>query len=57
MVLPFVPVVIHALVIMQLNNLYRGIAEKLTAMENHRTNADFNNSLLIKRQVIVVVPC
>lgn len=47
--LPFVPVVLHALVIMFLNACYRRIAEQLTALENHRTDAQYNNSLLLKR--------
>lgn len=36
MVLPMLPVVLHALVIMGVNTLYRIIAEWLTALENHR---------------------
>jgi len=34
---------------MGLNTLYRSIAEWLTALENHRTDNDHNNSLIIKR--------
>jgi hypothetical protein len=49
MVLPFVPVVLHALVIMLLNTAYRHVAEYLTTLENHRTDESFQNSLLIKR--------
>ena len=47
--LPFVPVVLHALVIMLLNTCYRHIAELLTSLENHRTDTHYNNSLLVKR--------
>ena len=32
-----IPVVLRALFVMQLNNKYRGIAEKLTEWENHET--------------------
>jgi hypothetical protein len=35
-VLPLLPVVVHAMVIMGVNTLYRIIAEWLTALENHR---------------------
>lgn len=36
-----IPVVLRALFVMQLNNKYRGIAEKLTEWENHETVSDF----------------
>jgi hypothetical protein len=48
-VLPLAPVVLHAIVIMGLNSVYRHIAEWLTTLENHRTDHDYNNSLILKR--------
>lgn len=48
-VLPLAPVVLHAMVIMALNTIYRYIAEWLTTLENHRTDRDYNNSLVLKR--------
>lgn len=39
----------RALFVVNLNNQYRGIAEKLTEWENHETTADYDNSLICKR--------
>jgi hypothetical protein len=47
--LPLAPVVLHAVVIMGLNTIYRHIAEWLTTLENHRTDRDYQNSLILKR--------
>lgn len=47
--LPLAPVVLHAVVIMGLNTIYRHIAEWLTTLENHRTDREYQNSLILKR--------
>jgi hypothetical protein len=44
------PVVIHSTIIMILNQyIYRRIATTLTRWENHKTEDDFENALIIKR--------
>lgn len=48
-ILPLAPVVLHAVVIMGLNTIYRHIAEWLTSLENHRTDREYQNSLILKR--------
>ena len=45
----FLPVIIHVLVVMTMNKLYRRVAEKLTSWENHETTIGHENSLIIKR--------
>lgn len=45
----FLPVVIHVLVVMAMNELYRRVAEKLTDWENHESKIGHENSLIIKR--------
>ena len=45
----FLPVIIHVLVVMAMNKLYRRVAEKLTDWENHETKIGHENSLIIKR--------
>src|SRR3546814_2070832 len=47
--LALAPTVIHVVVISQLNALYRNIATWLTECENHRTDLDFENALIMKR--------
>lgn len=45
----FIPVVLHVVVIMILNMIYRSVAEWLTDLENHETEAQHENSLIFKR--------
>ena len=45
----FLPVILHVLVVMCMNKLYRRIAEKLTEWENHETTLGHENSLILKR--------
>jgi hypothetical protein len=47
--LTYIPVIGHVLMIMQLNGLYRRVAEELTAWENHRLEEDHENSIIVKR--------
>ncbi|CAK0846502.1 unnamed protein product [Prorocentrum cordatum] len=44
-----IPVVLHVIGIAVLNAIYRRVATALTEGENHRTEADFHNALVIKR--------
>mmetsp|Transcript_10987 Transcript_10987/g.16515 ORF Transcript_10987/g.16515 Transcript_10987/m.16515 type:complete len:692 (+) Transcript_10987:270-2345(+) len=44
-----IPVVLHVIVIMTLNMIYRSVAEWLTELENHETEANHENSLIFKR--------
>lgn len=53
----FIPVVIHALSIMTLNTIYRGIARRLTVWENHETQTAFENSLVLKRFLFEAFDC
>jgi len=45
----YVPVLMHVLVIRILNRTYCGIAEGLTAWENHRTERGHEDALIVKR--------
>jgi len=44
-----VPVIVHSIVINFLNKQYRNIATALTSWENHRTQEDFENAMILKR--------
>jgi hypothetical protein len=49
----FPQVIIHSCVILFLNQfLYRRIAVRLTHWENHRTESDHENALIIKRFLV-----
>uniref|UniRef100_A0A7S0DS14 Anoctamin transmembrane domain-containing protein n=1 Tax=Amorphochlora amoebiformis TaxID=1561963 RepID=A0A7S0DS14_9EUKA len=52
-----VPVVLHSSVILGLNSLYRYIAEWLTEVENHRTEHEHEDSLIIKRFLFEAFDC
>ncbi|KAJ9449415.1 Anoctamin-like protein [Diplonema papillatum] len=56
-VIAFVPTILHVLVIMQLNMLYRRIAEWLTRRENHEFEADHESSLVLKRFLFESFDC
>jgi hypothetical protein len=56
-IMPLVPVVGHSVVIMTLNGVYRHVAEWLTHQENHRTHANHENSLILKRFFFEVFDC
>ena len=43
------PVVLHVICISSLNNIYRLVAERLTSWENHETQVEHRNSLVLKR--------
>lgn len=47
--LSLVPTLLHVIVIGLLNATFRRIAERLTEWENHRTESDFEDALIIKR--------
>ncbi|CAJ1942244.1 unnamed protein product [Cylindrotheca closterium] len=53
----FLPVIIHALSIMTLNKIYRKIATKLTDWENHQSQTDYDNSLILKRFLFEAFDC
>mmetsp|Transcript_30819 Transcript_30819/g.86379 ORF Transcript_30819/g.86379 Transcript_30819/m.86379 type:complete len:678 (-) Transcript_30819:297-2330(-) len=52
-----VPVVAHSTFIMALNTVYRGVAEVLTRWENHRTENEHDQSLILKRFVFEALDC
>ncbi|XP_048585783.1 anoctamin-8 [Nematostella vectensis] len=52
-----IPTIGHSLVINMLNKLYRTVAQFCTDMENHRTEREWNNSLIIKRVMFEVFDC
>jgi len=52
-----VPVLIHCVAILILNSLYRGVAEWLTHLENHRFEHEHENSLIIKRFAFEAFDC
>eukprot|EP01060_Flectonema_neradi_P015191 TRINITY_DN2186_c0_g1_i1.p1 TRINITY_DN2186_c0_g1~~TRINITY_DN2186_c0_g1_i1.p1 ORF type:complete len:696 (+),score=123.14 TRINITY_DN2186_c0_g1_i1:56-2143(+) len=52
-----VPTMLHVIVIMQLNKLYRNVAERLTENENHRYKEDHENSLILKRFLFESFDC
>lgn len=47
--LSLVPTLLHVVVIGLLNAAFRRVAEQLTEFENHRTENDYENALIIKR--------
>jgi len=51
------PTVLHVIVILGLNSLYRLVAEQLTEWENHRTEEDHEQSLIIKRFFFEAFDC
>jgi anoctamin-10 len=53
----YLPVVLHILCISTLNYIYRLIAEKLTAWENHETTVNHRNSLILKRFLFEAFDC
>ena len=53
----YIPVVIHSGCIYTLNTIYRLIARKLTEWENHRTQDNFDNSLILKRFLFEAFDC
>lgn len=44
-----IPVVLHVVTILNLNNLYQGMAHWLTDNENPRTALEYENSVILKR--------
>jgi hypothetical protein len=53
-----VPVIVHSTVILILNQfIYRRIAVALTKWENHRTEDDYENALIIKRFLFEAFDC
>ena len=52
-----VPVVVHSVVILLLNGVYREVAERLTRYENHKTTSNFDNSLIVKRFLFEAFDC
>ena len=55
--LSMVPILLHVLVIMLLNMLYREVAEWLTGLENHRLEEEHENSVIIKRFCFEAFEC
>jgi hypothetical protein len=55
--LPWLPVVLHAVVINQLNSTFRTVAQWLTARENHRTRHAHESSLIAKRVLFEAFDC
>jgi uncharacterized protein (DUF2062 family) len=51
------PVILHVACISTLNSIYRGIAEWLTTWENHETEVDHSNSLVLKRFLFEAFDC
>jgi len=45
----YIPVLLHVAVVMSMNMCYRHIAEALTEWENHQTEVEHENSLILKR--------
>lgn len=52
-----IPTIGHSVVINILNKLYRSVAQFCTDLENHRTEKDWDNSLIIKRVLFEVFDC
>lgn len=48
-IMPLIPTILHVLVIGHLNGFFRKIAEMLTTWENHRTESEHEDSLVMKR--------
>eukprot|EP01061_Rhynchopus_euleeides_P023482 TRINITY_DN38216_c0_g1_i1.p1 TRINITY_DN38216_c0_g1~~TRINITY_DN38216_c0_g1_i1.p1 ORF type:complete len:718 (+),score=291.05 TRINITY_DN38216_c0_g1_i1:76-2154(+) len=55
--LALIPTLLHVLVIMQLNALYRQVAEWLTHRENHRLQEEHESSLILKRFLFESFDC
>lgn len=53
----FFPVIIHVAIIFTFNNIYRVIATYLTQWENHQTQLNFSNSLILKRFMFEAFDC
>lgn len=53
----YIPVVLHVTCIFMLNYIYRHVALVLTKWENHETQADFRNSLILKRFLFEAFDC
>jgi hypothetical protein len=43
------PSIVQSIISVILNEFFKPVAAKATQIENHRTQTDFNNSLIIKR--------
>ncbi|XP_075241004.1 anoctamin-10-like [Convolutriloba macropyga] len=52
-----VPTLLHSVIILVLNTIYRSIAVWCTDFENHKTTAEWNNSLIIKRFLFEAFDC
>jgi hypothetical protein len=52
-----IPVVLHVVSILTLNNIYRMVATRLTIWENHETSLRFSNSLVVKRFLFEAFDC
>jgi anoctamin-10 len=52
-----VPVVLHVICIFVLNKIYRIVAEALTSWENHETNINHRNSIVLKRFLFEAFDC
>jgi len=57
LIMTLIPTILHVVTIMQLNNLYRMVAEWLTDGENHRTEHEHENALIIKRIFFEAFDC
>eukprot|EP01064_Diplonema_japonicum_P012879 TRINITY_DN2022_c1_g1_i1.p1 TRINITY_DN2022_c1_g1~~TRINITY_DN2022_c1_g1_i1.p1 ORF type:complete len:704 (+),score=141.56 TRINITY_DN2022_c1_g1_i1:51-2114(+) len=53
----FVPTILHVIIIMQLNLMYRRVAVWLTNQENHRLEEEYENSLILKRFLFESFDC
>ncbi|KAL3923734.1 MAG: hypothetical protein SGILL_001484 [Bacillariaceae sp.] len=53
----YIPVVLHAVSIFCLNQIYRKVARRLTEFENHMTEESFQNSLILKRFLFECFDC
>ena len=53
----YIPVVLHAVCILTLNTIYRQIARKLTDWENHITQTEHDNSMILKRFLFEAFDC
>jgi anoctamin-10 len=53
----YIPVVLHAVGILTLNTIYRKVARKLTDWENHMTQTDYDNSMILKRFLFEAFDC
>ena len=53
----YIPVVLHIICIFTFNKVYGIVAEKLTSWENHETQLNFRNSLVLKRFLFEAFDC